>query len=221
MTRALFYGCPGWVGSVTGQTTCGVWLEKGPGSFTYNQKNLVNVNLANTPSQLDPSKWAACDVDDNLDNGGLTKIGPDLLEDAMSGAIYVVDRLWATMPNKATQWPPYPGTLDFQYEVAVYSQGADPLLRYVGYLATVQSHSGTKVLVAITEVGETKPAGPFWIDLADSKVCDPPTNGLTSINQQSPVGSSGALFVSMGEVGALGLKITKLPLGAGSEVLDR
>ena len=104
----------------------------------------------------------------------------------------------------------------------MYSPGPNlDLMRYHGFLATVVSTQGNAVLVYITEVGKSKPAGPFWVALDDPAACDSPANKLTTLTPQSQTGTTGLLFLSLGRAGQFGLHLPKLPPAAGDEGITK
>jgi hypothetical protein len=194
VTQIVFTGVPAFVGVVKGPTTVQFFI----GEKEFDPANLIEVNLANNPKSIGVSAWARDVECDHPTKGGSTTIGPEFHRDAKHvGCVYLAERIVAKYANVLAHWPPQPDER-YQYQLVLRANGEEA--RYHGFKVEVVSPAvGTLVHVRFFRAGMSTPVGPpQWIDLADPSVCDPQSNGFTTITTASPVGTVGALFVSSG-----------------------
>lgn len=212
--QVVLTGVPAFIGAVKGPTTLQFFIDEND----FDPARLIEVDLAKNPMAVGGPAWAqGVDVDHQLP-GGWTTIGPKLHSGTHVGAVYLSERLVQQYANVLANWPPPPDDL-YQYK-AVVRTGTGGMSRYHGFKVKVLSPAvGSLVHVAFVRVGTAAPppgtAEARWIDLADPDVSDPAANGFTAITPASPVGTTGALFLSDRVVAADGPMYPKYPRALG------
>ena len=206
-TQLVLLGVPAYVVSVTGATTVGFVIDE----LTYASANVINVDLAKNTT-LPPAQWATgVDVDQQTGDG-LTTIGPTFNAGPYVGAVYLADRLVQKYKAALANWPPAPDAI-YQYQEVVRADGSGDIERFHGFkVSVVSAAQGTLIQVAYIVTGQSAPTGATrWIDLANTGAYDPKSNGFTTIDATSPVGTVGALFVSSEVIAATDPTWPKIP----------
>lgn len=192
--QLVLTGVPAFVGTVLGQTRVKFFIDENE----FDPTKVIEVDLAKNPTAVPPAQWATgVDVDQQT-TGGWTTIGPRFHAGPYVGAAYLSQRLVTQYASLLASWPPAPDEI-YQYQAVLRSDNGN-VTRYHGFKVRVVSPAnGSQAHVAFIRVGTTAPAGgrasARWIDLSDPDVCDPASNGFTTITSTSTVGTVGALFL--------------------------
>jgi hypothetical protein len=192
-TQLVLLGVPAFVNSVTSATACSFTLDE----LVYDAASSITVDLAKNTS-LPPSQWAlGVDVDKQT-TGGWTTIGPTFSSGNHVGAVYLADRLVLKFKTVLATWPPAPDAL-YQYQAVLRADASSDVSRFHGFKVQVTGAAvGNLIRVVGIPTGMSAAVGTgSWIDLGDVASYDPKTNGFTTIDATSPVGTIGALFASM------------------------
>lgn len=193
-TQLVLLGVPAFVSQVTGPTTVGFFIDENQ----FDPAQLINVDLAKNTS-LPASKWATevdCDI---ATTGGWTTIGPTFNAGPHVGAVYLSQRLVDKYKAQLANWPPSPDAI-YQYQGILRADDAGNVTRYLGTKVQVIGKSqGTLIHVAFITPGQSTP-GPDpatrWVDTGDLLQVDAKSNGFTTIDANSPVGTVGSLFTT-------------------------
>jgi hypothetical protein len=206
-TQLVLLGVPAYVVSVTSATACGFVIDE----LTYATANVIDVDLAKNTT-LPPAQWAAgVDVDQQTGDG-LTTIGPTFNAGPHVGAVYLADRLVQKYKSVLASWPPSPDAT-YQYQAVLRGDDGGDVERFHGFkVSVVSAAQGSLVQIAYIVPGQSAPSGTTrWIDLANTGAYDPKSNGFTTIDATSPVGTIGALFVSSAVLAEIDPTYPKLP----------
>ena len=192
-TQLVLLGVPAFVNSITSATACTFTLDE----LIYDAASSIAVDLANNTS-LPPSQWATGVDVDKQTTGGWTTIGPTFGLGNHVGAVYLADRLVAKYKVVLASWPPAPDAV-YQYQAVLRGNADVETARFHGCkVQVINAAVGSLINVATIPVGMSTPVGTgTWIDLADTALWDPKSNGFTTIDATSPVGTVGALFVAV------------------------
>jgi hypothetical protein len=211
-TQLVLLGVPAFVNSVTSSTACSFTIDE----LVYDTASSIAVDLANNTT-LPPAQWATVDVDSVT--SGWTTIGPTFNSGAHVGGVYLADRL---VKKYAALLAGYPGVPDeiYQHQAVLRANDVGVVTRYHGFkVVIVTAGVGSIVRVAFIRAGTSIPAtlGPDipmrWLDLADASVSDPKSNGFTTIDGTSPVGTVGALFLTAPTITNQAIPMEKYPRG--------
>jgi len=194
--RTIFLGFGAYVGRIASQTRCELWTED-PTEHGFAADALIAVDLGKctTAAMNGRIDWAEVEVDDHVNVGGLTGIGPLWPEGATLGAVYLADHFVKRLAVRPTL-PVIDGE-PYELKTVVYHPGtADPRAgrRYCGFHAKVLDRRGSHALVQIYPGGSSKSLPPLaarWIDLRSVEVCDVGASSMTAIGAQD----EGALFL--------------------------
>lgn len=214
VTQLVLTGVPAFVGSVRGPTTVGFWIDENE----FDPKNLIEVDLAKNTAAVAAAQWVNEVECDHQTTGGLTTIGPRFHAGPHVGGVYLAERMVQRYASALASWPPTPDDT-YQYQLVIRNDGVN-VVRYHGFKVRVMSPVvGSLIHVAFVRVGEQAP-GPMaarrWIDLADPGTCDPKSNGFTTIDPASPVGTVGAVFLTPEVIAFDGPNWPKIPPYLGS-----
>ncbi|MEO8845250.1 MAG: hypothetical protein ABI591_02005 [Kofleriaceae bacterium] len=208
----MLLGVPAFVNSVTSGTACTFTLDE----LVYDAAGAITVDLAKNTS-LPPNLWATGVDVDKQTNGGWTTIGPKFNSGNHVGAAYVTPAILQRYKGVLASWPPAPDAV-YQYQAVLRGDTSGETARFHGCKVEVISAAvGSLIKVATIPVGMSTPVGNgTWIDLADASLWDPKSNGFTTIDATSPVGSVGAVFVSVIAMEpGFPASIPKIPRGLG------
>jgi hypothetical protein len=192
-TQLVLLGVPAFVNSITSATACTFTLDE----LVYDAANSIAVDLARNTS-LPPSQWATGVDVDKQTTGGWTTIGPTFNLGTHVGAVYLADPLVQKYKAVLASWPPSPDSV-YQYQAVLRGDASGEVARFHGCKVQVMTATvGTLIKVAAIPVGMSASVGTgTWIDFADTTSWDPKSNGFTTIDATSPVGTVGALFVNV------------------------
>jgi hypothetical protein len=209
----VMLGVPAYVAEVIGRTNCRFTYKKND----FTQLNYITIDLA-ADSSLDPSKWDnTVDVDTFATGGGLTTIGPVFHEESHKGAVYISQRIVASVRSRGVlqDWPPAPD-IDAQYTCVLRFENSAKV-RYYGFKAKILDKRSSLYLVGFIGPSQDEPSRSLWLELDNSKIADPKSNGFTTLDANTPIGVAGALFLPSDSAQNLALTIPKLPPGFGSQ----
>jgi len=188
----VLLGVPAFVNSVTSSTACTFTLDE----LVYDAASSIAVDLAKNTS-LPPSQWATGVDVDKQTTGGWTTIGPTFNSGSHVGAVYLADRLVQKYKTVLASWPPAPDAA-YQYQAVLRGDTSETARFHGCKVQVITAAVGTLIKVATIPVGMSTPVGAgTWIDLADTTLWDPKSNGFTTIDATSPVGTVGAVFVAV------------------------
>jgi hypothetical protein len=212
VTQLVLTGVPAFVGVVLGPTTLRFFIDE----TDFAPANLIEVDLAKNTT-LPPASWATGVDVDHQTTGGLTTIGPAFHAGTHVGAVYLAERVVTARAPALASWPPAPDAI-YQYQAVLRGDNGN-ITRYHGFKVQVLSPAvGSLAHLAFIRTGTPapEPNGPVrWIDLADASVCDPRSNGFTTIDAASAVGTVGALFLTSRAIGVQAMDLPKFPRGYG------
>lgn len=220
--RTSFVAFGAYLGRVRSQTECDVWIDD-PVEHRFSEQRLVTIDLARTPSAAIQGdiEWSQVQVEDHLNLGGLTELGPLWPEGKSVGSIYLartfLESLPSPVPTTAIDGEPY------ELESVAYHPGTgDPRQgrRYHGFHAIALEWSGSRVLVDLYRPGTSRAIGPMtrvWIDLDAVTDTDAGPDRMTTLSPSRP---AGALFVACDLVAswraaASPRQVSAMPTGAG------
>jgi hypothetical protein len=218
--RSLFYASPAWVGRIEGRTRCGFW-PRHPDEVNYDPVLLVPLDLARTPAAAREGRieWDEIQVDDlqdALDDGGVTSIGPRFPDGRTTGVAYLAKAYRDRLRSRIR--PPFPPAgfsaraRDYEFMTVVYHDGTDDTRagqRYHGFHARILKERGSSAFVAVHHAGRSGGGDPpleRTLDLA-SLECDAHSTagGLTEIALGKRKQKEGALFIQLPRAVELGI----------------
>lgn len=212
--QLVMTGVPAFVGTVLGRTKVKFFIDE----TEFDPRKQIEVDLAKNTKDVPAAQWAT-DVDvDKQTDGGWTTIGPRFHAGPYVGAAYLSERLVNQYAPVLASWPPTPDAI-YQYQAILRSDNGT-LTRFHGFkVVVVTAARGNHAHLAFIRVGETAPVGgraaARWIDLSDSDVSDPASNGFTTITAASTPGTVGALFLRSEVMAAGAPHNPKVPRGEG------
>lgn len=213
VAQLVMYGVPAYVSQTSGATQSQFYIDP----TDYNPADLIAIDQARD-SSVAPSSWATgVDVDVNT-TAGYTTIGPTWNAGNHTGCAYISQAIWNAFPAGRAAWPPSPDAL-YQYTCVLRSPDGSTVTRYHGFKVQILSASfGTLAHVGFIPTGNASlPAGyrSAWVDLADASMCDPSTNGFTTITTSSATNTKGALFLTAAGMVSMSMAGPKIPKGLG------
>jgi hypothetical protein len=211
-TQLVLLGVPAFVNSITSATACTFTLDE----HVYDETRAISVDLARNTS-LPVSQWATGVDVDKQTTGGWTTIGPAFNLGNHVGAAYLAPSIVQHFKQQLANWPPPPDAV-YQYQAVLRGDASGETARFHGCKVQVISAAvGTLIKVATIPVGMSTPVGTgTWIDLTETALWDPKSNGFTTIDATSPVGTVGAVFVAVvAEEPGFPPSIPKLPRSLG------
>jgi hypothetical protein len=212
--QVVFTGVPAFVGVVLSPTKVRFFIDENE----FDPAKLIEVDLAKNTAAVPPAQWATSLECDQQTTGGLTTIGPKFHAGPHVGAGYLAQRLVTQYQLMLGSWPPPPDDI-CQYQAVVRSDNGN-VTRYHGFKVQVLSPSaGSHAHIGFVRVGTPGPTGgrasALWIDLADPDICDPASNGFTTIDSTSPVGTVGAVFLRSEVIVLDRIRYPKMPASYG------
>lgn len=194
VVQLVLTGVPAFVGTVLAPTRVKFFIDENE----FDPTKTIEVDLAKNTANVPPAQWATQVDCDHGTAGGYTTIGPRFHAGPYVGAVYLAQRLVQQYQSVLANWPPAPDEI-YQYQAVLRADNGN-VARYHGFKVRVLSPaSGSQAHIGFVRVGQAGPAGgrpgARWIDLADPDVCDPASNGFTTITSTSTVGTVGALFL--------------------------
>ena len=223
MSRTVFYGFGGFVGCLTGETTCEWWPDE-PATLKWSKSALIPIDLARNPSAMRAGRLksiADIDVDDHRIDGGLTTIGPRWPSGATIGQIWLSENYYTSLPNKPPRHPASAAGDAYDYELTsiLCWDGDHAGRRFIGFHAKIVDTNAPLARVQIWSGGTARtggrPAGEWWLDLTRA------AHPVDPIATQIELGGQleGALFLDSLTVRSLTLALSKRPPGLGTELL--
>jgi hypothetical protein len=212
MSKVTFYGLPAWVGAIYSPTVC-EWWDRDPNQLSWDRAQLHRLDLAKTPSAALAGRIAVSDVevDDHVQNGGRTTLGPLWPGGEPIGACWVSESYLASHGLTPPGARPGPGGHGHEFTVVQYFDGEQGNRRFHGFQANLLQQQNNLSLVQIwhpgTGASPAHPAGTWWLDLgADAD----PTTAPLSANQPAP------LFLDARSASNLAMAGPKIPPFQGS-----
>jgi hypothetical protein len=177
-TRTVFYGFGAYVGSITGQTTCGWWPDD-PTGQNWNPATQIPVDLSKCPANFVAGVFKnATDIqtDDHRGSGGYNVIGPQFPGGSMVGLCWLSKQYWSSLPNPPPRQPVSAPNDAWDYELTQLYYHATGK-RFQGYHGKIIGTNGALSRVSIWFAGTSRvanPLGSWWINLAqDAHPVDP------------------------------------------------
>lgn len=215
MSRTVFYGFGGFVGCLTGETTCEWWPDE-PATLKWSRSPLIPVDLARNPSAMRAGRLksiADIDVDDHRIDGGRTTIGPRWPSGSTIGQVWLSETYYASLGNRPPRLPAGLAGDAYEYELTSILYWDGPLAgrRFDGFHARILDSSGPLARVEIWNGGTGRAHGPsagvWWLDLPS--VAHPVDPIATQIDIRGPL--EGALFLDLRTARSITLRDVKLP----------
>lgn len=214
-TRYDFHGCAAYLKQVLGKYACEVWLSKAAAE-AYDPAAAVKLDLARTPRKAAAGE---AEVDDYVDDGGATTLGPCWPDSAAGGgyghaaeaAVFVHEARWQAYRAQGLIEVP-DGEADCQTQVRVYVDHRDgavvAIRRYYGFLATVTKVGDTLMSVEVHQLTDAidGPGRAMNVEVDNRKECD-------ALDGRPRVGERIGLFLEERFAGANGLAAVKIPRG--------
>jgi hypothetical protein len=224
IVKSVFYRCSAWVGRIDGETRCAFW-SRHPAEVNYDPLLLIPIDLSRTPAAARKGKidWDEVQLDDfrdDLDDDGMSTVGPWFPDGKTTGVIYLEKSYIERLREEIRPAFPPPGTPARDYELmsVVYRDGtgnARAGLRYQGFHARIDSRDGSKILVHHGGRSLAKdPPVECALDLG-SLDCDAHEDdgGMTRIGHGKGKQREGALFIKVAVATGLNIRGGKEPLG--------
>lgn len=214
MTRTVFYGFGGFVGTINGLSTC-TWWSDDPQSLKWANSALIPVDLSKNPTAVRNKQIQIADiqVDDHRVDGGRNTVGPLWPVGSTIGQIWLSESYYATLSNRPPRQPASApnDAYDYELETILYWDGDLAGRRFYGFHAKLLKEQGPLSLVQIWNAGTGKvpgqpPAGTWWLDL--NAVAHPRDPIATQISSSL---TEGALFLDSDTVKSLALIGPKRP----------
>lgn len=150
----------------------------------------------------------------------------DLMQGCFVGAAYLEDDYFQGVRSKIDlPGNPWPGDGRRAYQLTTIHYSDDPSngacrnLRYAGFDARVKQRLGAaRLRVELLGAHDGTPVGELDLDLGSPAHCDaspPLAPGDTALSAESREGSTGAIFVELGQLAAHDVENPKLPIGLG------
>ncbi len=184
--KTIFVGFGAYVGRIINRTTCEVWTDD-PTENDFAADSLIRVDLGkNVNAAMSGAiDWSEVEVEDHVNSGGMTSIGPVWPEGESIGALYLAEPLLERLPVRP-RLPEMDGA-PYELQSVVYHAGTtDPRAgrRYRGFHAKVLQRRATRALVHIYQAGSSRSMPPItrqWLDLGSVEVCDVGPSSLSAI----------------------------------------
>jgi hypothetical protein len=193
--RTLFTSYPAVVGVISGLSRCSVWIDD-PTSLDFDDGHLYEIDLRRNANAAITGKisWAEVEVDNHVNAGGRTTIGPLWPEGMTMGWVYISDAYMFSRGIGLDSGMAL-DALPHERQLVVYHPGGNDLRagrRYCGFHARVVQRRGDEALVQLFPRGQSRePHMTQWIDLSSVTTCDAGADSLTTITSED----EGAFFV--------------------------